>query len=81
VLEHCPEEDVPWIVAEMFAHARSFVFASIACYPAKTHLPDGSNAHCTIRSLEWWKRVFADTAQEHPHTLWKLFVDAPSSHS
>ena len=35
VLEHCIEEDIPWIVAEMFAYANRFVFAAIACYPAR----------------------------------------------
>jgi len=39
VLEHCPEDDVPWILGEMFGYARKFVFATIACYPARKHLP------------------------------------------
>ena len=30
VLEHCPEEDLPWIVGEMFSYAQRFVFASVA---------------------------------------------------
>jgi len=77
VLEHCPEEDVPWIVAEMFAHARRFVFASIACYAAKTRLPNGENAHCTIRPIEWWQATFAAAAHPHPHLVWKIFLDAP----
>jgi hypothetical protein len=77
VLEHCPEEDMPWIVGELFAFARCFVFASIACYPAKTRLPNGENAHCTIRSVDWWRGVFSQAAREHPRTVWKLFLDVP----
>lgn len=77
VLEHCPEEDVPWIVAEMFAHARKFVFANIACYPAKARLPNGENAHCTIRPIEWWQEVFATASQGNPQVIWKLVVDQP----
>jgi hypothetical protein len=49
VLEHCPEEDLPWIVGELFGYARLFVFANVACYPAAKKLPNGENAHCTIR--------------------------------
>lgn len=79
VLEHCPEEDVPWIVAEMFAHARRFVFASIACYAAKTHLPNGENAHCTIRPMQWWTAVFEAAARNRPGTTWKLYLDSPGT--
>ncbi len=79
VLEHCPEEDVPWIVAEMFAHARRFVFAAIACYPAKTRLPNGENAHCTIRPIEWWQSVFGAAAADRPEVSWKLYLDVPGS--
>ena len=60
VLEHCPEEDIPWIIDEIFSYAKLFVFANVACYPAKKHLPDGENAHCTIklreaRGLRTWR--------------------------
>jgi len=79
VLEHCPEEDVPWIVVEMFAHARKFVFASIACYAAKTHLPNGENAHCTIRPVEWWRNMFETAARDRPGMIWKLYLDAPGT--
>lgn len=77
VLEHCPEDDISWIVAEMFAHARSFVFANVACYPAKTQLPNGENAHCTIRPVDWWKNVFTSAAEIKPDVIWKLHLDRP----
>jgi len=79
VLEHCPEEDIPWIVDELFGYARRFVFASIACYPAKSRLPNGENAHCTIRPLEWWRDVFAGVARSHPGVAWKLYVEVKAS--
>jgi len=75
VLEHCPEEDVAWIVAEMYSRARRFVFASIACYPAKTHLPNGENAHCTIRPAEWWNDVFATIGRARPEVICRLHFD------
>ena len=74
VLEHCPEEDVPWIVEEMFSYARRFVFATIACYPARKRLPNGDNAHCTIRPPEWWQELFARTAAGHGDMLWEAWV-------
>ena len=68
VLEHCPEADLPWIVAEMFALAKSFVFASVACHPAVKRLPNGENAHCTVRAPEFWRELFARSAT----TLWEV---------
>lgn len=67
VLEHCPPEDIPWILEELFRLARRFVFATIACYPAKAHLPDGRNAHITLRSADWWKGCFAALGNHYPH--------------
>ena len=72
VLEHCPEEDLPWIVGELFGFAEKFVFASIAGYPARKRLPSGENAHCTLRPLSWWQDLFAGTAAGKPHLLWQI---------
>lgn len=58
VMEHVPESDAPWIVAEMFAHARRFVYANIANYPALKTLTNGENAHCTQKPIGWWKAIF-----------------------
>jgi hypothetical protein len=54
VLEHVPEEDTEWILAELFGYAERFLFASIACVEAVKRLPDGQNAHCTVRPPAWW---------------------------
>ena len=63
VLEHCPEEDLDWIVTDLFSYARRFVFAAVACFPAMTHLPNGENAHCTVQTSEWWNERFLRIAQ------------------
>ena len=75
VLEHCGEGDIPWIVAEMFAFANLFVFASVACYPAKTTLPNGENAHATVRPLAWWKQIFDAAGAPYPQVVYKLWVE------
>ena len=74
VLEHCPEDDVPWIVDELFGYANMFVFANVACYPAHKVLPNGENAHCTIQPPEWWERLFGDTAKRHGSVDWEVWV-------
>lgn len=79
VLEHCPEEDLPWIVGELFAFARRFVFANVACYPAIKTLPNGENAHCTIRPVEFWRGLFERAAATPAGgLLWEVWADTPS---
>jgi hypothetical protein len=74
VLEHCPEEDIPWIVSEMFSFASKFIFATIACYPARKRLPNGENAHCTIRPREWWEGIFRAAAAQRGGMTWEAYI-------
>lgn len=66
VLEHCPESDVPWIVEELLSFATRFVYANVACYPAKKRLANGENAHCTIKDAAWWREVLTTASRRHP---------------
>jgi hypothetical protein len=77
VLEHCPEQDLHWIVGELFRFARQFVFANVACYPAVKTLPNGENAHCTVRSVDFWRALFEDAARGSSGVLWEVWADTP----
>ncbi len=77
VLEHCPEADVPWIVTEMFAYANKFLYANVACYPARKHLANGENAHCTVRPAAWWQTTFAPIAAAFSNIRYYLVLDEP----
>jgi hypothetical protein len=72
VLEHCPEEDIPWILDELFAFARKFVYANVACFPARKRLPSGGNAHCTIKPVKWWDEQIARAARNRPGLLYEF---------
>ena len=74
VLEHCPEQDVEWIVDELFGYATRFVFANVACYPAQKRLPNGENAHCTIKPAEWWVDILGEASARHPGVLSEVWV-------
>lgn len=54
VLEFTPEPDVGWVLAELFAYARSLLFVAIACHASPYELPGGGNYHATQRSAGWW---------------------------
>jgi FkbM family methyltransferase len=68
VLEHCPEEDLPWILDEIFRYAKGFVYLNVACYPARKTLPNGENAHITVRPPQWWDAL----VKRHGTTPWEL---------
>ena len=76
VLEHCPEDDMRWIVEEIFGFAERFVFANVACYPARKRLPTGENAHCTVKPDAWWREIFESVAARHAGLLWEVWVDS-----
>jgi hypothetical protein len=66
VLEHIPEEDIPWVLEELFEFADKMLYANVACYPAKAILPNGENAHCTIKPVAWWRSAIAVAARRRP---------------
>jgi hypothetical protein len=72
VLEHIPEEDIPWVLDKLFRHARSFVYAVAACYPARKALPNGENAHCTLQGSEWWHGQLDAASRRNPGVRWTL---------
>ncbi len=72
VLEHIPEEDIAWFLDKLFRHARKFVYAVAACYPARKILPDGENAHCTVQAAEWWRDQMKAASQRNPGVPWTL---------
>ncbi|GAB5469048.1 MAG: hypothetical protein Kilf2KO_20780 [Rhodospirillales bacterium] len=76
VLEHCPEEDIDWILTEIFDYAKRFVFLTVACYPAKKHLPNGENAHITLRKPEWWQRRIIAAAAGRTGLVYRVIFES-----
>ena len=78
VVEHLAAFDVPWVVDEIFCHARRFVYVVAACYAARKVLPDGRNAHTVLQSPYWWHSQMALTARRHPDIDWMLVCETRS---
>lgn len=72
VLEHVPEDDLAWVLNELFGFARQFVFLSVATYPAQKQLPTGENAHITVRPPGWWVDRVAAVAANTPDARYFL---------
>ncbi|REJ64721.1 MAG: class I SAM-dependent methyltransferase [Planctomycetota bacterium] len=75
VLEHVPEDDMEWVVDEMFSLATKFLFVNAASFQALAHLPNGENAHCTIKPVEWWRELFTRVAARHPQVRYFVSID------
>ena len=55
VLEHIPETSLDDLLRRIRSLSENAYF-HIATAPAKTILPNGDNAHCTVRDGGWWAR-------------------------
>lgn len=64
VMEHIPHEEIDDTIEWILTHCNRFAFFNISCREAKEILPDGSNAHCSVKSPLLWCRILAD--QYHP---------------
>ena len=70
VMEHLPEEDLSWIISEIFSFASEFVYLNICTLPAKRLLPNGENAHCTVKPPEWWVPLIDGIHVQFPHLMY-----------
>lgn len=59
VMEHIEPEHVGSVIRWLHQHSKYYQYHLIACDPCKSVLPDGRNAHLTVREPEWWYREFA----------------------
>ena len=68
VLEHIFIADVPSVLRDMFSCASKLLVLNIACYPAAAMLPNGENAHVTVRHPFWWRGMVDSISVEYPAT-------------
>lgn len=67
VLEHIFIADLEAIVVDIFSHATKLVIINVACYPAAAVLPNGENAHVTVRPPHYWKALIDQIALRFPN--------------
>ena len=69
VLEHIPGRELPQAFENLAKYARKWCFLAIGTALAHKSLPNGQNAHVTVKTPEWWmERIdpyFEGGAQVH----------------
>ena len=66
VLEHIFLSDIPNFVRNIFSYSKKLVILNVACYKANALLPNGENAHITVRHGLWWKGLVDCISTEFP---------------
>jgi hypothetical protein len=73
VLEHIFISDIPKTIRELFTLSKSVLIVNVACYSARALLPNGENAHITVRPPLWWKGMIDSIAIEFPNVSVQLW--------
>lgn len=62
VLEHIYEDEINIFLYDILSLSPSYMIHVISTRPASKILPDGTNAHKTIKNQNWWKnKIFEST--------------------
>lgn len=77
-LDFLPDEDVPWMLEELFRHARRFVSVSVSAVPYERHLPNGSHLQGRARPQPWWQTHLDSLSPRYPRVQWHLTLQSPS---
>ena len=72
VLEHIFINDIPWVLKDLFSNAKQCVIINVACYNAAALLPNGENAHVTVRPPLWWLGQIECVSSLYPKIYWAL---------
>ena len=67
VLEHIFVGNIANMFGELFSLAQKLLIINVACYEASALLPNGENAHITIRGPDWWKGAIDTISSFHPN--------------
>ncbi|NQV48023.1 MAG: hypothetical protein HQ504_09600 [Rhodospirillaceae bacterium] len=76
VLEHIFINDVPTVLRDLFSYAENLIILNVACYAAAAMLPNGENAHVTVRSADWWKGMVDSISIEYPQVSVLMITSA-----
>ncbi len=74
VLEHIFIADLPWVLNDIFSKANKCVLINVACYESAALLPNGENAHVTLRHPLWWLGQIECISSLHEDVAWGLFT-------
>lgn len=72
VMEHIPEDSVDYIVNDLFSYAKKYLYVNISTRLADQILPNGDNAHATVKPEKWWNEVFNKISESYPGVSYEI---------
>lgn len=80
VLEHVEPEHVVDTLKDLGQRSTLCHYHLVACYKAVAVLPDGRNAHLTVRTPDWWQEQFNVTGMgKYREDSYSYLKDVPNS--
>jgi len=76
VLEYLPEEDIPWVIDELFRRAGKFVYATVATSARPQLCAHETGLQTRHRDHAWWIAHFNAASARQPAIHWKLVLQA-----
>ena len=74
VLDYLPDEDVPWVLDELFRSARRKVAVTVTTAPRTSVLDHGIHVSHRPRPESWWVAQLEAASCHHPERHWQLIV-------
>ena len=73
-LEFVPDDDIPWLLKELFTRAKRVLYCGINEKPQSQRPVDGARLRRRKRTVAWWQYQFEIVAMHHPAVRWRLCV-------
>ena len=64
VLEHIPEDSIDYVLQDIFSSVERVALFKMGLARAVAVLPNGENAHCTVKPLDWWRNKIREHRPE-----------------
>ena len=74
VLDRCPEEDLPWVVSEIFSFAKDCVFIKVNDFDNGVRLSNNEADVITQKPKEWWVDLLSSAKVNYPSIAVYAFV-------
>ncbi len=78
-LDFVPDEDVPWMLEELFRRAHHFVAVAVHAFPYEQQLPNGDLLRGRPRPSTWWQAQLDLLSPRYPSVRWQLAVQPLST--
>jgi len=78
VLEHVYINDLKKVISTIYKNAKKLVIIRVATTEAGALLPNGENAHITVRPPIWWKGYLDAISVDYPNITTYLYCDVAS---